>query len=169
MQFHESTQAKYWIFNEENLRLKKQAVVMRPQSFYSQTMSIEEEEAMKTFISDKMFLACAQLGLSHHTQGTALTFFHRFYLERSVLEYHPKAMMFTCIYLACKTEEERRDIKSMSEALPEVNAEEVLSLEYVLLDALKFHLHVYLPYHPLTGFVYDIQVSFFLAIKLSCG
>jgi hypothetical protein len=61
--------------------------------------------------------------------------------------------------LATKTEENRKEIDYIvSKAFPGANKEEILSLEYVLLDGLKFHLHLFLPLHPLKGFVIDMQV-----------
>ena len=32
-------------------------------------------------------------------------YFQRFYLENSVMDYHPRDVMLTALYLACKVEE----------------------------------------------------------------
>lgn len=37
--------------------------------------------------------------------GTSLAYFKRFYLHNSVMDLHPKHMIVTCVYLACKVEE----------------------------------------------------------------
>lgn len=37
--------------------------------------------------------------------GTSLAYFKRFYLRNSVMDLHPKHMIVTCVYLACKVEE----------------------------------------------------------------
>lgn len=36
------------------------------------------------------------------TIATALHYFKRFYLRNSVMDYHPKEILVTCVYLACK-------------------------------------------------------------------
>jgi len=36
------------------------------------------------------------------TVATALHYFKRFYLGNSVMDYHPKEILVTCVYLACK-------------------------------------------------------------------
>jgi len=36
------------------------------------------------------------------TVATALHYFKRFYLRNSVMDYHPKEILVTCVYLACK-------------------------------------------------------------------
>lgn len=36
------------------------------------------------------------------TIATALHYFKRFYLRKSVMDYHPKEILVTCLYLACK-------------------------------------------------------------------
>lgn len=37
--------------------------------------------------------------------GTSLAYFKRYYLRNSVMDLHPKQMIVTCMYLACKVEE----------------------------------------------------------------
>src|SRR4051794_29520518 len=82
----------------------------------------------------------------------------------------------TCVYLASKTEEDRKEVDFIidishppSPTLPANSPqlrdakkklrEEILSLEYVLLDGLKFHLHLFQPHQALTGVMIDIQVG----------
>lgn len=36
------------------------------------------------------------------TVATALHYFKRFYLRNSAMDYHPKEILVTCVYLACK-------------------------------------------------------------------
>ena len=38
-------------------------------------------------------------------RGTAFHYFKRFYLNNSVMDYHPKEILVTSVYLACKVEE----------------------------------------------------------------
>jgi len=37
--------------------------------------------------------------------ATAITYYKRFYLNNSVMDFHPKHFLVTCVYLACKVDE----------------------------------------------------------------
>ena len=43
--------------------------------------------------------------MPHNVKGTALHYFRRFYLNNSVMDYHPKEILVTSVYLASKVEE----------------------------------------------------------------
>ena len=38
-------------------------------------------------------------------KGTSFHYFKRFYLNNSMMDYHPKEILVTAVYLACKVEE----------------------------------------------------------------
>ena len=48
---------------------------------------------------------CSSLSIPPKVRGTALTYFHRFYLHHSVMDAEPKSIMMAAVYVACKTEE----------------------------------------------------------------
>ena len=70
------------------------------------TISVQDEIKLAKFYQSKMQKLCKELtrafGFKPKVQGTALTFFKRFYLSCSMLDHDPKKIMLTCIYLACK-------------------------------------------------------------------
>ena len=47
--------------------------------------------------------------------ATALHYYYRFYLSRSILEYHPIVTLYTCLYLSGKTEENYLAVERMVE------------------------------------------------------
>lgn len=78
------------------------------------------------------------------------------------MDYHPKHIMVTCIYLACKTEEFN---VSMSQFVANVKGDRakashiVLNCELLLMQQLKYHLTVHNPFRPIEGFLIDIKVN----------
>ena len=72
------------------------------------TITAQDEIKLAKFYQSKMQKLCKELmrafGFKPKVQGTALTFFKRFYLGCSMLDHDPKNIMVTCIYLACKVQ-----------------------------------------------------------------
>ncbi|KAG6604204.1 Cyclin-H1-1, partial [Cucurbita argyrosperma subsp. sororia] len=68
-------------------------------------LSIEEEQFMRVFYENKLQEVCNNFHFPHKIQTTALIYFKRFYLQWSVMQHNPKYVMLTCIYAACKIEE----------------------------------------------------------------
>ncbi|KAK8467924.1 hypothetical protein PHAVU_007G179300 [Phaseolus vulgaris] len=68
-------------------------------------LSIEEEQCIRVFYENKLQEVCNNFRFPHKIQATALIYFKRFYLQWSVMEHQPKHIMLTCIYAACKIEE----------------------------------------------------------------
>ncbi|XP_023323573.1 cyclin-K isoform X2 [Eurytemora carolleeae] len=98
------------------------------------------------------------LGLRHDTMATAAVYFHRFYMFHSFIEF-PRYVTATCaLFLAGKAEEtpkKGRDIIKTVKELLNPNQfstfgqdprEEVMTLERVLLQTIKFDLQVDHPY-----------------------
>ncbi|KAJ4843186.1 Cyclin-H1-1 [Turnera subulata] len=100
----------------------------------SKPLSVEEEQFMRVYYEYKLREVCSAFYFPHKIQATALIYFKRFYLQWSVMEHDPKHIMLTCIYSACKIEENH------------VSAEE-----------LGFDLIVYAPYRALEGYLYDME------------
>ncbi|RWS07152.1 cyclin-H-like protein, partial [Dinothrombium tinctorium] len=92
--------------------------------------------------------------------GTAFQYFKRFYLNNSVMDYHPKFIVVTCVYLACKVEEFN---VSMNQFVANIKgdrvkaADVVLNNELLLMQQLKYHLTVHNPYRPVEGLMIDMK------------
>ena len=78
------------------------------------------------------------------------------------MDYHPKNILVTCVYLACKVEEFN---VSMAQFVANVRGDRVraqdiiLTNELLLMQQLDYHLTVHNPYRPVEGFLIDIKVS----------
>lgn len=73
------------------------------------------------------------------------------------MEYHPKLVLLTCLFLAAKSENFFISISSFSKRIPKTTPESILSLEFEILQSLQFTLFVHHPFRPLYGFFFDIQ------------
>ncbi|XP_060522034.1 cyclin-H isoform X2 [Cylas formicarius] len=92
--------------------------------------------------------------------GTAFHYFKRFYVNNSVMNYHPKEIMVTCVYLSCKVEEFNvsmqqfvANIKGDREKATDI----ILNNELLLMAQLKFHLAIHNPFRPVEGLLIDIK------------
>ncbi|KAL5184791.1 Cyclin-H1-1 [Glycine soja] len=111
--------------------------------YRTKPLSIEEEQCIKVFYENKLQEVYNNFRFPHKIQATALIYFKRFYLQWSVTEHQPKHIMLTCVYAACKIEENH------------VSAEE---LETLVLQSLEYDLIVYAPYRSVEGFINDVEV-----------
>ena len=85
-------------------------------------------------------------------------FFKRFYLYNSIIEYDPKNVMLTCVFLACKVTENFVSLEDFATGFPKQSPQTILALEMPVLQALRFEVYVHLPYLPLRGLRLDLQV-----------
>ncbi|XP_041093901.1 cyclin-H-like isoform X2 [Polyodon spathula] len=98
--------------------------------------------------------------------GTACMYFRRFYLNNSVMEYHPRTIMLTCTFLACKVDEFNVSSTQFVGNLGESPAgqdkalEQILEYELLLVQQLNFHLVIHNPYRPFEGFLIDLKTRY---------
>lgn len=92
--------------------------------------------------------------------GTAFHYFKRFYLNNSLMDYHPKEILATCVYLACKVEEFNltigqfiNNIKGDRQKAQDI----ILSNELLLMQQLNYYLTIHNPFRPVEGFLIDIK------------
>merc|ERR1719154_252138 len=72
--------------------------------------------------------------MPRYVRGTSFLYFKRFYLHNSVMDYHPKEILVTAVFLASKVEEFN-----------------------VSMQQLQFHLTVHNPFRAVEGFLIDIK------------
>lgn len=67
-------------------------------------LSHAEERTLLRFYELQLRDFCRRFNppMPRATVATALHYFKRFYLRNSVMDYHPKEILVTCVYLACK-------------------------------------------------------------------
>ncbi|XP_048324924.1 cyclin-H1-1 isoform X2 [Ziziphus jujuba] len=115
-------------------------------------LSIEEEQFMRVFYENKLQEVCNNFHFPHKIQATALIYFKRFYLVWSVMQHHPKNIMLTCIYAACKIEENHVSAEELGKGISQ-DHQMILNYEMIIYQSLEFDLIVYAPYRSVEGFI----------------
>ncbi|KAJ2451112.1 hypothetical protein GGI03_006912 [Coemansia sp. RSA 2337] len=102
-----------------------------------------------------------------NVKATAINFMKRFYLHNVVFDYQPKHIMLTCFYLATKVENAFMKIEDFIRPLADAEAkrgsktqtksDDVLGLEFIVIQSLQFELAVHHPYRAAYGFYLDMQ------------
>jgi cyclin H len=169
MDFAKSTQATEWTFQETSLQVLKSTRQMNWNRITDrdfEKLTVEDEDLiLNIFISVFPNVLKQTFNFSERLWAVAITYFRRFFINNSVMDYDVKQCFFACVLLACKTEEERKNNQPFQYmcdrrlSQKDIDKDTVLALEYVILDALKFHIEVFTPYMPLTGFLIDIQTK----------
>lgn len=119
-------------------------------------LNVGEEQFMRIFYENKIREVCSAFYFPNKIQATALIFFKRFYLQWSVMEHHPKNIMLTCIYAACKIEENHVSAEELGKGISQ-DHHIILNYEMMVYQSLDFDLIVYAPYRSIEGFVNDIE------------
>ncbi|GAV88742.1 Cyclin_N domain-containing protein [Cephalotus follicularis] len=119
-------------------------------------LNTEEEQFMRVYYENKLREVCCAFYFPHKIQATALIYFKRFYLQWSVMEHQPKHIMLTCVYAACKIEENHVSAEELGKGISQ-DHQMILNYEMIVLQSLEFDLIVYAPYRSVEGFVNDME------------
>ncbi|KAM9823234.1 cyclin-H [Syngnathus typhle] len=178
--FHNSSQRKYWTFNNEdeleqlryeaNQKFRKK-IKESGKHLLSESMFLDRHEEEVLFRNYERtlldFCNVFKPAMPKSVIGTAIMYFRRFYMNNSLMEYHPKIIMLTCAYLACKVEEFNvsssqfvGNLVQESPAEQERASEQILEYELLLIQQLNFHLVVHNPYRPLEGLLIDLKTRY---------
>jgi cyclin H len=172
MYYNRTTQYTFWTFSQTDvITRRKEANANAMSTIINPDLIIttDDEYNFIRYLSEKILPAMVEkLKCSYIVKATALVYFKRFYLNHSLMSHNALAILGTCVYLACKVEEERRELREIVGELRQAQLpiEAYLDAEFVLLDGLRFHLEVFHAFNPLTGFILDIQQMFNRALPL---
>jgi len=171
--FSTSTQAQHWMFKSEielNVQRSKtnQLFIESHQSSVpggaSEEYFLTEQEEVDVvfYFSVKLREFCDKFKppMPNYVKGTSFHYFKRFYLNNSVMNYHPKEILVTAVYLACKVEEFN---VSMQQFVANVQGNQeratriILNNELLLMQELQFHLTIHNPFRAVEGLLIDIK------------
>lgn len=177
-----STQYQNWTFRDEHevAKLRFQAnhdfiakfgSNMSLQEKMQFFLSVEEEHIMVRTYEYSLRDFCkkfrdprdGRIRMPPAVTTTAQHYFKRFYLFNSVMDYHPKEILVTCVYLACKIEEFYVTINDFVHNVrgdKKKAAEIILNNELQLTQELQFHLIIHQPFRPVEGLLIDIKTRF---------
>lgn len=177
--FSTSSQRKFWTFSDDSelarLRDKHNEAFITRHGGH-----IDEGQRNSFFLSseeERLLLKQYELHLKEFCKrfsppmpkgvvGTAFQYFKRFYLYNSSMDYHPKEILATCVYLACKVEEFNVSIGQFVANIKgdrDKASDIILNNELLLMQQLNYHLTVHNPFRPVEGFLIDIKTRCSLA------
>ncbi|KAI7872318.1 cyclin-like protein [Spinellus fusiger] len=184
--YEESSQFRHWRMNSKQLRdirtSSNEAAVQRVQKNFQEELntsgaqkeraqsephylSVQDELALCGFYEKQLQGICKHLKFTEMVMATAVIYMKRFFLHNTVMDYHPKDILLTCLFLATKSESERVSIDDFGRNLKLPSTASVLDLEFTVSQGLKFEYYVHHPYRPAYGFFLDMQVSAGMEIK----
>lgn len=124
----------------------------------AEALTVEEEvELLKYYCNNLLVLGSEEFKYPIHVTATAIQFLKRFYLTHSLMQYAPKKIMPTALFLANKTDNQMHLLDSFLpqahkiRGLESLTRETVLGPEFLFTQALRFHFDVRHPYRALKG------------------
>ncbi|KAN0064631.1 hypothetical protein ACQY0O_002260 [Thecaphora frezii] len=129
-------------------------------------LSVSDELALLTYYLIQVGRIVRAFGLPELIEATATTYVKRFYLRNTCMDFHPKSIVLTCIFLATKTENYPLSLSSFAKKLagkepkPEVikeNERTVLDLEFLVSQSLSFEYSAHGAHRALHGLLLDAQ------------
>ncbi|KAF8578523.1 cyclin-like protein [Ramaria rubella] len=90
-------------------------------------------------------------------EATAVSYLKRFYLQNTVMDWHPKNVMLTALFLAAKTTNTPISLDDYTSHIPKTVPADVLDLEFLVAQSLGFEFSVWHAHRALWGLRLDLQ------------
>ncbi|OJT11059.1 Cyclin mcs2 [Trametes pubescens] len=166
-----STQYLHWRFSPEQLgrmrhTLNEDAVSAIRNAFESDSLgsstsvsflSADEEHLLVKLYVGKISQLCGHFRFPEEVEATAASYMKRFYLKNTVMDWHPKNVMLTALFLATKTTNHPISLESYAAHIPRTVPSDVLDLEFLVAQSLGFDFAVWHPHRALWGIWLDVQ------------
>lgn len=157
--FWSSSHRKQWIFTKEQLELCHK----RDKEEFKYTDG--ELKTLTNFFTREIQAIGKRLGLRQRAIGTAAVVFRRFYAKNNFVEFCPRLVAPTCLYVSTKAEECSTQVPASriaSETKKHDNSwpysmNNLLECEFYILETVGFCLIVFHPYKPLLDFIKDCK------------
>lgn len=144
-------------------------------------LTADEELLLVRHYLTKVVQLCGHFRFPEEVEATATTYIKRFYLTNTVMDWHPKNVMYgqlkacsvpftwliqvflvnrlTALFLATKTTNNPISLESYAAHIPRTESADVLELEFLVAQSLGFDFAVWHPHRALWGAWLDLQVS----------
>ncbi|KAK4689232.1 cyclin H, partial [Tremellales sp. Uapishka_1] len=180
--FHETSQFRHWRYSPEqlhdiraelngksvevvarNTQAEKEAQISLGHDFSDPPpaqayLTVEDELLLLRFYCSQVSKICQHgFGLPEVVESTAISYLKRFYLKNSVMEWHPKSIMPTCLFLAAKTTNYPVPIETFISKFAKLTPGDVLDLEFVVAQSLLFEFWTRGGEKPLRGWSLELQ------------
>lgn len=169
--YRHTSQYRFWSFTVEEFQAKKfqtwkkaadritAEIQQKSLQNEVQCLSFDEEDKLLRIYVSKVEAIAQIFHLPSQVRATAISYFYKFYLNHSVMDYHPKNILNTCVFLACKSENTFIPIETFCASFNKTEPKDILYLEFLVLQSLQFTLSVHNPLKPLHGFFLDMQTA----------
>ena len=75
---------------------------LTPEQINEMVLTFEEEQALVLGYASKVERIARSFNMSSQVKATAVSYFRKFYLVYSVMDYNPKNILYTCLFMAEK-------------------------------------------------------------------
>ncbi|KAF8641120.1 hypothetical protein AX17_000762 [Amanita inopinata Kibby_2008] len=178
--YETSTQFKNWRYSVEQLAeirhfLNITAVTAIRKTFDADEpgsstnvsfLTANEELILVKLYTSKIAQLCALFRFPEEVEATAVSYLKRFYLKNTVMDWHPKNVMLTALFLATKTTNNPISVEAYTSHIPKTMPSDVLDLEFLVAQSLGFEFAVWHAHRALWGIWLDIQAFSDETIKL---
>ncbi|WRT70076.1 uncharacterized protein IL334_007070 [Kwoniella shivajii] len=180
--YHESSQFRHWRYSPSSLKTIREELNAKSVEVVAKNTEMEKEAQISLghsytdppsptaylTVSDELLLLrfyCSQIskicrhgfGLPEVVESTAISYLKRFYLKNSVMEWHPKNIMPTCLFLAAKTTNYPVLIDQFISKFSKLSPDDILDTEFLVAQSLGFEFWVRGAEKSLRGWSLDLQ------------
>ncbi|GAA5891756.1 hypothetical protein JCM6882_006196 [Rhodosporidiobolus microsporus] len=121
-------------------------------------LTVQDELALVTYYLSQITPMCGAFKLPEMVPATAMSYLKRFYLRNTCMDYHPMEVLLTCVFLATKTENCAVSIDTFASWVKKT-PEDILSLEFLVSQSLRFEYKVHHAHLALQGLILDMQTA----------
>ncbi|WWC72167.1 uncharacterized protein I206_106127 [Kwoniella pini CBS 10737] len=180
--YHESSQFRHWRYSPASLTLIREELNAKSVEIVAKNTELEKEAQISLghsytdpppptaylTVSDELLLLrfyCSQIskicrhgfGLPDIVETTAISYLKRFYLKNSVMEWHPKNIMPTCLFLACKTTNYPVLMDQFISKFSKLTPDDIIDTEFLVAQSLGFEFWIRSSEKTLRGWSLDLQ------------
>ncbi|KAL7753547.1 hypothetical protein RI367_001322 [Sorochytrium milnesiophthora] len=152
---NETARARAAQARKEEARLKGEAASADAEASITY-VTVEDELALCQYFAQHATDICKRMKLNDLVRATAIGYYRRFYLDNSVLEYDPKSIITTCIFLASKAENAVTKLSELA-AATKTDAQRIKELEFTIATSFNFQFWIRHPFEASWGLFLDLQ------------
>ncbi|KAJ2918999.1 hypothetical protein MD484_g1401, partial [Candolleomyces efflorescens] len=120
-------------------------------------LTADEEVVLVKLYLTKITQLCGMFRFPEEVEATGITYLKRFYLRNTVMDWHPKNVMLTALFLATKTSNFPISLETYTKHIPKTVPNDVLELEFLVAQSLAFEFAVWHAHRALWGIWLDVQ------------
>jgi len=180
--YEQTSQYRHWLFTKEELEeirneVNEEAITEISENFkkdweYQKQinnnvkplkpvnfLTVDDQKKLALFYESKISDYCRFFKFNKYVLATSIVYFKRFYLYCSMMQYAPKNILLTCLFLACKSENSYISLDELLQNVPKnpPPPETIKELELIISQNIRFEYQIQSPFWALHGFYLDIQ------------